>query len=68
MYKKFKYISLNPPLFLTLGFGIMILIGGILLNLPFVSKSGESVGFINALFTASSASCVTGLVVVNTAE
>lgn len=68
MYKNFKYISLNPPLFLTLGFGIMILIGGILLNLPFVSKSGESVGFINALFTASSASCVTGLVVVNTAE
>jgi len=44
----------------------MILIGTFLLNLPYASKSGESIGFLNALFTATSANCVTGLVVVNT--
>lgn len=48
------------------GFACMIFIGALLLNLPIASKSGESVGFINALFTATSANCVTGLVVVNT--
>lgn len=48
------------------GFICMIFIGALLLNLPIASKSGESVGFINALFTATSANCVTGLVVVNT--
>lgn len=68
MIKRINQIYLNPPLFLTLGFGIMIFIGACLLNLPIMSKSGESVGFINALFTAASASCVTGLVVVNTGE
>lgn len=48
------------------GFACMIFIGALLLNLPIASKAGESVGFINALFTATSANCVTGLVVVNT--
>ncbi|MGB4438537.1 MAG: TrkH family potassium uptake protein [Sedimentibacter sp.] len=38
------------------------------MTLPFASQDGKSVGFINALFTASSATCVTGLVVVNTAS
>ena len=66
--RKFKDISLNPPLFLTIGFGILILAGALLLNMGVFTKSGESVGFINALLTAGSASCVTGLVVVNTGE
>ena len=66
--KKFKDISLNPPLVLTIGFGILILVGALLLNMGVFTKSGESVGFINALLTAGSASCVTGLVVVNTGE
>lgn len=51
---------------IMVGFACMIFIGTLLLNLPIASKSGESVGFINALFTATSANCVTGLVVVNT--
>lgn len=51
-----------------LGFAAMILVGAFLLNLPIATKSGESVGFLNALFTATSANCVTGLVVVNTME
>lgn len=68
LFQKFKDIPLNPPLFLTIGFGILILCGGLILNLPIMTKSDESVGFINALFTAGSASCVTGLVVVNTGQ
>lgn len=66
--EKLRRFELNPPRVLTLGFGSLILIGTILLNLPIATKSGESIGFINALFTSASAVCVTGLVVVNTAE
>lgn len=58
----------NPPLILAFSFITLILVGAILLNLPFSSADGKSIGFVNALFTASSASCVTGLIVVNTAE
>lgn len=57
----------NPPLILGVSFLILIFIGAILLNLPIASSDGKSVGFIDALFTASSASCVTGLIVRNTA-
>ena len=39
----------------------------ILLSFPFASQNGESIGFVNALFTAASAVAVTGLVVVDTA-
>ena len=49
-----------------MGFGGLILLGAILLNLPIASQNGESIGFINALFTSASCVCVTGLVVVNT--
>ncbi len=68
LYKYLRNIQLNPPRVLALGFGALILLGAILLNLPIASKSGESIGFINSLFTSASAVCVTGLVVVNTAE
>ncbi len=57
---------LRPSQTIMVGFALMILLGALLLNLPIASKSGESVGFLNALFTATSANCVTGLVVVNT--
>ncbi|TCK90565.1 trk system potassium uptake protein TrkH [Natranaerovirga hydrolytica] len=63
--RKFK-IDLSPAQILVLGFLSVILIGSILLSLPIASNNGESVGFVNALFTATSAVCVTGLVVVNT--
>lgn len=58
--------ALSPAQIVVVGFAVTILVGAMLLNLPFASKSGESVGFINALFTATSATCVTGLVVVDT--
>ncbi|PKM61905.1 MAG: Trk family potassium uptake protein [Firmicutes bacterium HGW-Firmicutes-4] len=51
---------------LIFGFALVILLGAILLTLPIASNSGKSGGFINALFTATSAVCVTGLVVVDT--
>lgn len=66
--KRIKELELNPPRVLALGFAGLILIGALLLNLPIASKSGESIGFVNALFTSASSVCVTGLVVVNTGE
>lgn len=58
--------ELNPAQILVLGFAAVIVFGGVLLNLPFASVDGKSVGFINAIFTSTSAVCVTGLVVVDT--
>lgn len=66
--KHLDKLELNPPRFLVVGFGVLIVLGAILLSLPIASKNGESIGFINALFTSASAVCVTGLTVVNTAE
>jgi trk system potassium uptake protein TrkH len=57
---------LTPARILTVGFATLILIGGILLSLPISSKSGLGLNFLDALFTATSATCVTGLVVVDT--
>lgn len=65
--RKINSIKKNPYLVFFFGFAIVIFIGAVLLSMPFASQSGKSVGFVNALFTATSATCVTGLVVVNTA-
>ena len=51
---------------LSLGFLLIILIGGILLSLPISSSTGEYTSFIDAVFTSTSAVCVTGLVTVDT--
>src|SRR5690606_28978886 len=56
----------TPPQILTAGFAIIILIGAILLALPISSAANESTPLINALFTSTSAVCVTGLAVVET--
>lgn len=58
--------QLNPAQILVLGFAFIILVGAILLSTPFVTQTGESTGFLKALFTSTSAVCVTGLVVVDT--
>ena len=47
------------------GFALIILVGALLLTLPIATRTGE-VNFLNALFTATSATCVTGLVVADT--
>lgn len=57
-----------PAVSLLLLFAILITVGTFLLMLPIASASGEATRFIDALFTATSASCVTGLVVVDTAD
>lgn len=59
-------IKLTPTQVLALGFATIILIGTLLLMLPVATKSGERTDFLTALFTATSATCVTGLVVVDT--
>lgn len=66
--KLYDKISLNPPMVLSLGFAILITIGGLLLSLPFFTKSGQATPLVDSLFVAASASCVTGLTPVNTLE
>ncbi|CDA05419.1 putative uncharacterized protein [Blautia sp. CAG:257] len=51
-----------------MGFASVILIGTILLLMPVSVKEGAEVSFIDALFTSTSAVCVTGLIVVDTAD
>jgi trk system potassium uptake protein TrkH len=58
--------GLKPISVLPLGFIAVIVIGTLLLMLPFSSKSGLSLSLLDAVFTATSATCVTGLVVVDT--
>lgn len=58
---------LNSTRLVALSFGVVILVGALLLALPISARSGESQGLFKALFTATSATCVTGLVVTDTA-
>ncbi|UQZ86241.1 Ktr system potassium uptake protein B [Paenibacillus konkukensis] len=66
MTSAIKKIELTPPQILVIGFAAIILIGAALLSLPVASASGEPLPFLDAFFTATSATCVTGLVVVDT--
>jgi trk system potassium uptake protein TrkH len=59
-------ILLQPLSFPILFFGTAILIGSILLSLPVSLAPGFSIGWTDAFFTAASATCVTGLTVVDT--
>lgn len=61
-----RYRAICPERTMALGFLLLILAGGVLLSLPVAAQSGQSIGFRNALFTATSAVCVTGLVTVDT--
>ena len=51
----------------SVGFLVLILIGAILLSLPVASASGQAANFLDAAFTAVSATCVTGLTTLDTA-
>ncbi len=51
---------------LAVGFLAVILLGTVLLALPVASRSGQSIGLFDSLFTSTSAVCVTGLVAVDT--
>lgn len=61
-------LELNPSQTIVAGFALIILAGAILLSLPSASADGRPTPFLTALFTATSATCVTGLVVVDTAD
>ncbi|NLG79959.1 MAG: Trk family potassium uptake protein [Firmicutes bacterium] len=56
----------SPAQVLVAGFAALILIGAVILALPVSSRDGKALPFVDALFTATSAVCVTGLVVVDT--
>ncbi len=53
---------------IIMGFASVILAGSLLLMLPVATRSGQSAPFLDALFTSTSATCVTGLVVHDTAQ
>ena len=57
-----------PARLITLGFAFVILLGTVLLKLPVSIREGAEVSWINALFTSTSAVCVTGLIAIDTAE
>ncbi len=57
---------LSATQIIAFGFAIIILTGGVLLSLPIASRSGEGIPLINGIFTATSATCVTGLVLYDT--
>lgn len=61
-----KKFSMTPVRAVSLTFLAVIFTGALLLTLPIAARSGQSTNFIDALFTASSATCVTGLTVVDT--
>ena len=66
-FQKIRY-KFNPTQIIVMGFAFVIFIGAVLLMLPFADKTGESPKFVDALFTATSAVCVTGLTTLCTAS
>ena len=65
MFTKFRN-RLSGVQMIALGFFLLILGGALLLMLPCSTRTGENTGFITALFTATSATCVTGLILADT--
>lgn len=68
MTKLAEKLKFSPARLLVFGFGAMIVIGTILLSLPIATKTGESLPLIDALFTSTSAICVTGLTVIEVGQ
>lgn len=64
--KSKKRFSLSTTHLIMLSFLGVIAVGTLLLWLPISTKSGESVAFVDALFTATTSTCVTGLVTLST--
>ncbi len=66
MFAKKKSAQMSPTKIIAVTFGLIILLGTLLLLLPFASRDGKSAGLLTALFTATSSTCVTGLILVDT--
>lgn len=62
-----KVKKIHPYMLIIFSFICVILVGTILLLLPISSADGKSIGFVDSLFMATSATCVTGLASVNVA-
>ncbi|MBQ2943399.1 MAG: potassium transporter KtrB [Ruminococcus sp.] len=65
---KKRFFSLSTSQIIMLSFLLTILVGSILLALPVSSATNEAVPYIDALFTATTSTCVTGLVTLTTAS
>ena len=63
-----KKKNLTPAQYLVSGYFVIIMIGSLLLMLPAATTDGQGLKAVDAVFTATSATCVTGLIVVNTKE
>lgn len=63
---KKQYFSISTTHIILIGFLTVILMGSLLLSLPISSASGNTTPFLDALFTATTSTCVTGLVVTPT--
>ncbi len=63
-----RWRGFAPAQAIVLGFGAVLVVGTLLLWLPVSAAPGSRTSFVDALFTATSALCVTGLVVVDTAS
>lgn len=61
-----SFSKMQSSRIIVIGFALIILIGALLLSLPISISSGQKINFIDALFTATSAVCITGLTVVDT--
>ena len=61
-----KRLSLSTTHIILLSFLITIIIGSVILYLPISHKDGIKVSYIDALFTATTSTCVTGLVTLTT--
>lgn len=61
-----RRIALSPTQIIAITFALIIVTGALLLTMPAASKDGVSCGFLPALFTATSSTCVTGLVMFDT--
>ena len=66
LQKLYRRMGFNALGIIAAGFAILILIGSLLLTLPAASATGERISWFDALFTSTSAVCVTGLVVQDT--
>ncbi|MDF2610447.1 MAG: H(+)-transporting ATPase [Lachnospiraceae bacterium] len=60
--------KISPSRFIVLGFAFVILLGALILFFPLAANEGVQVDFIDALFTSTSAVCVTGLIAIDTAD
>lgn len=61
LWVQYRTKQINPMKIIALVFAGIILLGSVLLSMPAASRNGQSCGFLPALFTATSATCVTGL-------